>query len=209
MLNIRGRLAVIVGGGAVAARRCASLLEAGAEVLVIAPDIREELAALPIRVERRVYRTGDLAGAVLVVIATDDPAVNDRIHADARAAGTVLVNRTDSPAPPDQGDITFPAHAHHGPITLAVHTGGISASAAATIRRQLSAALDPDWVTLLEAARPCRAEIQRRMPEGERRRAALRELTNNIAMSTLKDSGPDGLNRHMRAVIERCVNNHE
>lgn len=206
MLNIRGRLAVVIGGGSVATRRCASLLDAGADVLVIAPDIDDELAALPVRVERRAYRAGDLAGAVLVVIATDDPAVNARIHADARSAGGVLVNRTDCP---DQGDITIPAHAHHGPITIAVHTGGISASAAATIRRQLSAALDPAWAALLEAVRPCRAELQRRMPEGERRRAALRELTNDAAMSTLKDSGPAGLDGYCRALIERYVNNHE
>ena len=62
MLKVRGRRCVIIGGGAVAQRRAAALLSAGAEVTVIATRIRKELASLKIAIERRPYRPGDLAG---------------------------------------------------------------------------------------------------------------------------------------------------
>src|SRR5216683_1369427 len=71
-LDFVGKLAVVVGGGAVALRRTRALVEAGALVTVIAPDVTSELAALPVTLRRR-YRDGDLAGAWLVHAATDDP----------------------------------------------------------------------------------------------------------------------------------------
>jgi precorrin-2 dehydrogenase / sirohydrochlorin ferrochelatase len=185
MLRVVGRRCVIVGGGAVALRRARALLEAGAEVRVVAPRVDAELQTLPVGVEQRPYRRGDLAGALLAVAATDDPAVNAAVAAEAREAG-VLVNRADEP---EAGDLTIPAHARHGPITLAVHTGGISAAAAATIRRQLSEALDPDWPRLLRIAAPYRELIQRRVPDDAARHERLTRLTGPEAMRTLKERG--------------------
>ncbi|MCX5661597.1 MAG: bifunctional precorrin-2 dehydrogenase/sirohydrochlorin ferrochelatase [Planctomycetota bacterium] len=206
MLHVSGRRCVVVGGGAVARRRVVSLLEAGALVTVVAPRIDAEFAALAVtsaitsavtKLERP-YQPGDLADAFLVVIATDDPAVNQRVADDARAAH-VLVNRADDP---QAGDLRIPAHAHHGPVTLAVNTNGVSAAAAATIRRELSAALDPDWPRLLEAVAPFRAALQ--SPAGEpdpaRRLEMLRRLTDAEAMQTLKTQGLDALRERCRAI---------
>jgi len=157
MLNLTGRRALVVGGGGVAVRRARSFLEAGAAVTVVAPELDPALEALQlIRLPRR-FNSGDLDGAFLVVAATDDPAVNERVATLAQEAG-ILVNRADRPS---AGDFTVPAHARHGPITLAVHSGGISAGAAATIRRELSAHLDPHWPEFLEACAPWRGRIQR------------------------------------------------
>ena len=191
MLRVRGRRCVVIGGGEVAQRRVTALLEAGADVTVVAPQVRAELAAMDVHVETRPYRAGDCRGAVLVIVATDDPAVNRTAAEDARAHG-VLINRADDP---DAGDVTIPAHAHHGPITLAVHTGGSSAAAAAAIRRELSAALDAHWPVLLETVGSYRRVIQDRQRDPQRRRALLRELTGPQAMATLKQDGPEALRR--------------
>lgn len=198
MLHISGRRCVIVGGGSVAKRRAASLLEAGAAVTVIAPRIEAELAASPVAAVRRPYQAGDLDGAFLVVIATDDPGVNQRVADDARAA-RVLTNRSDDP---QAGDLIIPAHAHHGPITLAVQTGGASPAAAAAIRRELSAALDPDWARLLEAVAPFRAALQSSVADPASRQEKLRRLADAEAMQTLKARGLDALLERCRAICD-------
>lgn len=200
MLRVSGRLCIIVGGGGVALRRAGSLLEAGARVRVIAPQVSPELAAMKaLQIDRRPYHRGDLAGALLVVVATDDPAVNEAVAAEAQAAG-VLINRADDPL---AGDLTIPAHARHGPITLAVHTGGISAAAAAAIRRELSAALDPKWPELLEIVSPFRKAIQERFADVALRQNLLAQLTDAQAMAIFKQQGPEALRRHCEAVASR------
>jgi len=199
MLKIAGRRCVILGGGRVALRRAVALLDAKALVTVIAPDIGEELASLPVTLERRPYREGDLsgagavAGAVLVVIATDNAQVNRAAAEEARRVG-VLVNRADDP---EAGDLSIPAHAHHGPVTLAVHTGGASATASAIIRRQLSEALDPDWPRLLELVAPYRSRLQSVIADPRERTARLARLADLDALATLKTSGP-------QALLQRC-----
>ncbi len=65
----------MVGGGAVALRRVRRLVESGARVTVVAPEITDGLAELPVTVRRRRYRDGDLAGAWLAHAATDGAAV--------------------------------------------------------------------------------------------------------------------------------------
>ena len=169
------------------------MLDAGADVTLIAPAMNEATAALPCRMIERAYRKGDLAGAWLVIIATDDARINDEVAAHAQEAG-VLVNRADEP---DRGDLMIPAHAHHGPVTLAVDTSGASPAAAGRIRRQLSAALDEDWPRLLELIAPFRRRAQRTIADESARRQMLRALTDDDMMRLLKDAGPD-------AVVAAC-----
>jgi precorrin-2 dehydrogenase/sirohydrochlorin ferrochelatase len=196
MLRIAGRRCVVLGGGAVAERRARSLLEAGGRVTVIAPEITDGLAALGIERQARGYARGDLAGAALVVIATGDPAINDAAAAEARREGC-LINRADAT---EAGDFAVPAHARHGPVTIAVDIHGISAAAAAAIRRSLSASLDPAWPRLLALAGPYRQRVQQAVSDPEQRQTLLRRLTDEEAMNILKDQGETALARHLAAI---------
>lgn len=198
MLRVHGRRCVVVGGGAVALRRASALLAAGGDVTVIAPEVDPRIVQLPVRVERRAYAAGDLVNCLLVVAATDDPSVNERIGRDASAAGA-LVNRSDAP---DRGDLQVPAHRQAGPVTLAVHTGGISAAAAVTIVDQLLDALDPDWPRLLELAAPWREQVQRTVTDADDRQRRLRALTGATTMRMLKERGAEAARAHCRAVAE-------
>jgi uroporphyrin-III C-methyltransferase / precorrin-2 dehydrogenase / sirohydrochlorin ferrochelatase len=119
-LSMLGRRAVVVGGGAVALRRTRALAEAGALVTVIAPDLVPELAELPVTVIRRRYRDGDLAGAWLAHAATDDPAVNAAVSAEADLARVWCVRADDAAASPAR----MPAVTRHGEVTVAVTSGG-------------------------------------------------------------------------------------
>ncbi len=194
-LQLQGRRCLVVGGGPVGLRRTRALLEAGAQVTVvaIAPDPR--LADLPCTLHRRPYTSSDMSSVFLTVIATDDPSVNAQAQADAAAEGA-LVNRADAPA---ESDLGFLATATKGPVTLAVHTGNTSAAAAKTIRDELIAALDPDWATLLEAAQPFRVMIQQAYT-GQARFTRLVALTDDRAMRTLKQQGPDALHAYLHAL---------
>lgn len=190
MLNLRGRRCVVVGGGGVARRRLAALRAAGADLTVIAPQIQPEIPSLCDRIERRPYRQGDLDGAFLVVAATDSAAVNQQVSDGARKVGA-LVNRADDPA---SGDFSIPAHAHHGVLTLVVHTDGSAPFAAGTIRRELSEALDPDWPRLLEIIAPYRRRLLLG-PADDKRRQRLARLSSPQAMKILKEDGTKNLRR--------------
>lgn len=83
MLNVQGKLVIIIGGGAVAERKAFPLLEAGAELLIISPSLSGTLPAMAeggrLQWISRPYAPGDLQGAVLVYAASDDRAVNERV----------------------------------------------------------------------------------------------------------------------------------
>jgi uroporphyrin-III C-methyltransferase/precorrin-2 dehydrogenase/sirohydrochlorin ferrochelatase len=119
-LDVRGRVAVVVGGGAVALRRAKALVDAGADVTVIAPELTAGLADLPVTVRRRRYRAGDLAGAWLVHAATNDPAVNAAVAAEAEGERIWCVRADDAAA----SAARTPAVTRHGDVTVAVTAGG-------------------------------------------------------------------------------------
>jgi uroporphyrin-III C-methyltransferase / precorrin-2 dehydrogenase / sirohydrochlorin ferrochelatase len=118
-LDLAGRLVVVVGGGAVALRRTRSLVGSRAEVTVIAPDVVPDLAVLPVTIRRRRYRDGDLAGAWLTHAATDDPAVNAAVAAEAERRRIWCVRADDAAATAAR----MPAVSRRGPVTVAVTSG--------------------------------------------------------------------------------------
>jgi glutamyl-tRNA reductase len=139
-LLVEGRRCLVVGGGAVAGRKAGALLEAGAEVMLVAPEIGDWAEGLQgragLRIERRKYAPGDLEGRPFVVIAaTDDPALNRSILEDCHARGVLC-------ACPDRGwedgDFISPASFKHGDLTVSVSTGGASCRRSRLIKESLS-----------------------------------------------------------------------
>ncbi|MFQ9180728.1 MAG: bifunctional precorrin-2 dehydrogenase/sirohydrochlorin ferrochelatase [Eggerthella lenta] len=100
-LDVRGRTALVVGGGAVAERKAAGLARAGACVRVVAPTVTAGLEAQArdglVDLRRRAFRENDVEGVFLVYAATDDAAVNEAVYAEAEARG-VPANVVDDPA---------------------------------------------------------------------------------------------------------------
>jgi precorrin-2 dehydrogenase / sirohydrochlorin ferrochelatase len=171
LVDVDGRLVVVVGGGRVAERRVRELRAAGAVVRVVSPKLGAGLAGLAaggeLAVEPRRYRRGDLAGAALAVAATDDPEVNRRVAADGRDAG-VLVNRADAP---DEGGFSVPAVLRRGDLTVAVATAGRAPGLAGAVRRRLERDFGPEWADLVELLAADRASLP-----GAADEAAWREL---------------------------------
>ncbi len=119
-LVMTGRRAVVVGGGQVALRRVRGLLESGANVVVIAPEVCGELAALPVTVLRRRYRDGDLSAAWLAHAATNDQDVNAAVATEAERNRIWCVQAGDAQASP----AWTPAVTRHGDITVSITAGG-------------------------------------------------------------------------------------
>lgn len=98
-LDLSGRRVVVVGGGRVATRRVGALVEAGADVRVVAPSVTDKLAGLvaegAVSWAERGYRPGDLEGALLVHTATGVKGVDARVSWDAAAEGIWCVNAAD------------------------------------------------------------------------------------------------------------------
>jgi len=156
-LVVAGRRCVVVGGGAVAARKADGLAAAGAQVVVIAPAVDPSIRTLAgVTVLEREYRTGDLDGAWLAVAATDDPEVNRGVHADGEAA-RVWVNAVDDPP---ACSFTLPAVVRQGPVVVAVSTSGYSPALAAWIREKVSEQLGPEVALLAEWLSEAREEMK-------------------------------------------------
>lgn len=173
-LRVAGRRCVVVGGGRVAMRKVAGLLEAGATVHVVSPALTAELARLAeagsITVDRRAYQPGDLRGAFLVIAATNARAVNAAVAAEA-AAERALVTVGDDPA---AGDVAGVSVIRRDGLTLAISTEGRSPAFARLLREELDAFLTPERLALLAllAAEREAARRQGRTIPAERWRAA-------------------------------------
>ena len=115
-LDLRGRRCVVVGGGAVGLEKTRGLLLCGADVLVVSPRTHDDLLALDVTCRRGRYRRSDLDGAFLVVAATSDRRINERVHRDAEARG-MLCNVADVP---DLCNFILPAVHREGPTYEAV-----------------------------------------------------------------------------------------
>ncbi len=156
-LLVAGRSVLVVGGGTIALEKVEGLLDAEADVTVVAPDIVPELIdRAGVRIEQRPYRSGEAADHRLVVVATSDPDVNAEVATDAEAAG-VWVNAADDIA---NCTFTLPARVRQGDLLLTVSTGGRSPGLASWIRQRLEADFGPEWATLLDLVAEARDELR-------------------------------------------------
>lgn len=199
-LEMAGRRCLVVGGGPVAERKVAGLLEAGARLTVVSPAVTARLADLAraerIRLVPRFYAAGDLAGHSVVFVATDDGRVNADVARDARAVG-ILVNAADDPA---HCDFILPAVLRRGELTVTVSTGGASPALARTVRDELDAYLDrEDYTALARVAADARRTLRDRGMRApwERWREALggevRELVRADSLDAAREHLLDGL----------------
>ena len=189
MLDVTRRLIVIVGGGAVAARKARGLIEAGAlRIRCVAPTFCEEL---PSEVQRvaSVYRPEHLDGADLVFAATDRTDVNDAVVRDAHARG-LLVNRADADDW-EPGDFTIPAQLRRGRVSIAVSAA--SAALAAMIRDRLIDLFDSRWQQLADAMAGLRPLIKSAGVDIAARQGIFRELASEEALKIVADRGTEGL----------------
>ena len=157
-LELSGRRCVVTGGGREAEGKARALLEAEADVVVIAPRLGDGFGALARRGELthipRRYRRGDLAGAFLVIAADSDRAIRAEIFAEAESE-RVLCNAVDDV---EHCHFAVPSVVRRGELLLAVSTGGRAPALAKRIRRRLSEQYGWQWEALVDVLGEVRAE---------------------------------------------------
>ncbi|MBV8150245.1 MAG: hydroxymethylbilane synthase [Candidatus Eremiobacteraeota bacterium] len=175
VLNLHGRLVVVVGGGRVAERKIAGLLDAGSSVRMVAPSATAELEILSAdgRIEwvRKEFEPRDLDGAALVFATTDSSDVNAAVTEAAHARGILVNDALEG----SRGDFATPAIHRNGTLTVAVDTGGASPSLAKRVRDELAVIVDERYADAARALRAARAHVRATLPPDERG-PAMREL---------------------------------
>jgi precorrin-2 dehydrogenase/sirohydrochlorin ferrochelatase len=179
MVDLAGKRCLVVGGGAVAERKVTLLVECGAGVEVVSPKATSRLTALAssgrIRLRRRPVRPSDLAGAFLVVVATDDPRVNREVAGRVKNAGG-LVNVADDPA---ACSFLVPAVIRRGDLTVAISTGGGSPALAKKLRQRLEQTIGPEYEAFVAALRLLRERARRAIADPEARQAIHRRAVES------------------------------
>ncbi len=149
-LKIENCLCLVVGGGAVAFRKCSGLIQAEARVRVISPELAPELRVLAengaVEWFERPFVEGDLEGVRLVFAATNDRKVQEHVQEEARKK-KVLLNSADAPV---GSDFHVPAHFRRGPMIVSVSTGGGSPALAKRLRKQLEDVIVPEYQKVAE-----------------------------------------------------------
>ena len=170
-LKLEGRRYLVVGAGTIATPKIASLLRAGAEVTVVAPEAGDEARRMAgegaIAWRGREFTESDLDGVFLVVTGTDQQEVNHRVARAARERN-ILVNSVDDP--PDC-DFYYPSLVRRGDLQIAISTAGKSPALAQRLREEIDALLEPelgDWLDELGATRLRMLEVYELSDERKR-----------------------------------------
>lgn len=165
-LDLERQSCLVVGGGSVALEKVRGLLECGARVTVVAPQVDDELRALGVEIREREYHPSDLKGRFLVIAATSRAGVNRRVSRDARAR-SVLCNVADRP---ELCSFILPAVLRRDPIAVAVSTGGASPALAQRIRDDIARSIGPQHADLARRLRELRPWAKEQLPTYEARR---------------------------------------
>jgi uroporphyrin-III C-methyltransferase/precorrin-2 dehydrogenase/sirohydrochlorin ferrochelatase len=186
LLDLRGRRAVVVGGGAVAEAKVGPLVDSGAAVTVVAPALTPGLVLRArergvVHVARS-YAAGDLDGARIVIAATDDPDVNHAVYTEAESRG-IPVNVVDDP--PYCGFI-LPSILRRGELVVAVSTSGNAPALAVRIRERIERELGEEYGQFLALAGSLRKPLAEKYPDFQLRKRLWYRLVDSDVLALLR-----------------------
>jgi precorrin-2 dehydrogenase/sirohydrochlorin ferrochelatase len=183
-LDLKGHLAVVIGGGPTAERAVLGLLRYQADITVIAPTLTTALEALVvegiIEHEARDYIRGDLAGAMVAISAGESVEVNRAIYKEAEGSGCLV----SVPRDPALSNFITPAVVQRGPFQLAISTAGAAPEVARAVRRDLEGDYGPEWVAYVELLAEVRCMVMERISDAEEQ---CEPIFNAIAASDVRE----------------------
>ncbi len=171
--NIQHRPCLVVGGGQVALRKLRTLLEAGASITLVAPEIDAAFSELinefddSVLVHRREFDQADLNQMMLVVVATNDRALNKTIS-NLAIEQNINVNVVDQP---ELCSVIFPAIVDRSPVQVAISSGGASPVLARLLRAQIEALLPAKLGKVAELTSSFREKVKQVIKSSTTRRA--------------------------------------
>jgi precorrin-2 dehydrogenase/sirohydrochlorin ferrochelatase len=158
-LRMRDKKVAVAGGGKIAYFKIVPLIEEGADITVISPEIDEKIQERvnlgQIKWIQKEYEREDVKDAFLIIAATDNKEINERIEEEAEE--NQLVNVISNP---ERGNCHFPAALRRGKLLIAVSTEGASPKLAKHIRNELEEIYDETYEDYLEFLNECRVQIK-------------------------------------------------
>jgi precorrin-2 dehydrogenase/sirohydrochlorin ferrochelatase len=189
-LELGGRRAVIVGGGAVAIQKAQALLAAGVRLVVVSKDIDDSLTALCQGTNAEIIKSGYsksyIAEAVLVIAATSDRQLNERIYKDCQEL-EILCNVVDAP---ELCDFIVPAVVKRGDLQVAIGTEGHCPAYAGHLRKKLEQTFTDKHGEFLAELEKLRKRIIEDMPDEAERKILLGELVDDKSFEYFVQNGP-------------------
>ncbi len=169
-MNVRGQRCLVVGGGEVAERKASLLLQAGAAITLVSPELTDELKLLvdkgKIAFRQSEFSESDLEGVTLVIAATDNEAVNRQVSELARAR-QLPVNVVDNP---ELCSFIMPSIIDRSPVQIAVSTGGASPVLARLLRTHLESTIPSAYGRLASMVDGFRDKVKARFTNVNARR---------------------------------------
>jgi len=199
-MDLAGRACLVVGAGAVAARKARSLLECGAVVTVVGERPAAAFRSLERRgvtVLPRRFQARDVGRQALVIAATDDRTVNAAVSAAARRRG-IPVNAVDDPP-----NCTFivPAVVRRGDLTVAISTGGKSPAAARLVKERIASMLGEEHAALVRLLGTHRGRMKEQVPRQGNRARAWRRMLDEGVLESLERGDRIGATK----TVHRCL----
>jgi len=189
-LELSGRRVVVIGAGAVAARKAKSLLDAGARLVIVADKIDDVLTSLcqgtNAELIKSKYSKDYLTGAVLAIAATGDRQLNRRIYKDCQEL-EILCNVVDEP---QLCDFFVPAVVKRGDLQIAVCTEGHSPAYAGHIRKKLEQTFTDKHGEFLAELKTLRKRIIKDVSDPTDRKALLGQLVDDKSFEYFVQNGP-------------------
>lgn len=203
--DLRNRTVLVVGGGGVARRKVAALLDTGARVVVGAPELEAELAALAAEGRIETIAGGFveswLDDAWLVIAATDDAATNRAIAAAAESR-RIFANVVDDA---ELSSIHLPARVERGPLQIAISSGGGAPMLARHIRELLETQFDESLGALAELLQRSRARIRAKLPDLPARRRFFDRILKGPIPALLRRGDAISAERALHANIDAAT----
>jgi precorrin-2 dehydrogenase/sirohydrochlorin ferrochelatase len=193
-LDIKNRACLVVGGGAVGTRKVNMLLECGARVTVVSPNPSPQLAKLAsegaITLASRAYRSTDLNGMFLVIGATDDENLNQKISNDAAQART-LCNIADRP---EACNFILPSIVRRGDLVLTISTSGNSPALAKQLRQKLEAQFGDEYAEFLRLMGALRKKLLSQAHEPEAHKQIFNKLIDSNILHLIRTGNKEDIN---------------
>lgn len=200
--NLKNRHCLVVGGGEIALRKLRPLLEAGARVSLVAPDICSAIQNLQsgqLILKERPFVTADLEEVALVIAATNVEDVNQAISKEAQAR-QIPVNVVDNPA---LCSVIFPSIIDRSPVQIAISTGGAAPVLARMLRGRLESLIPASYGVLAALASRFRPRVKQALKDENSRR----QFWESVFDGPVAEAVYKGDTKKAEALLEESVEN--
>lgn len=207
--NLNGRRCVMVGGGSVALRKIRPLMEVGAKVEIIAPEINTAITELsekhslnlhPLTLHKRKFNNDDLEGAALVIAATDDKQINKQVSEQAQKLN-IPVNVVDQP---ELCSVVFPSIVDRSPVQIAISSGGTAPVLARMLRTRLESLIPSGYGYLAQLAGKFRQQVKEKITDANSRKAFWEDVfSGDISELVFSNKQDDAENK-----LQEKLDNH-